>query len=159
MLLSLNCWTMLVCQLWAHFPLTSVKQLLLLGVKGAASDVEDALIAPSEAGSSAPVSRDPSPPNFSTRRRIKVPKRAGGRVRKYCCNLVCCQPDWGGADERTDEQTENLHILQDFVTCLGRCLKKKLGRTDGPTVLLSGVNATKNQELKKVWSGISPLWI
>jgi len=47
--------------------------------QGGASDVEDALIAPSEAGSSAPASRDPSPPNFSVRRRIKTPRRSNAR--------------------------------------------------------------------------------
>ena len=50
------------------------------GVEGGASDVEDALIAPSEAGSSAPASRDPSPPNINARRRIKVPRRSAARV-------------------------------------------------------------------------------
>jgi len=47
---------------------------------GAASDVEDPLIAPSEAGSSAPASRDPSPPNLSVRRRIKPPRRTNARA-------------------------------------------------------------------------------
>jgi len=48
--------------------------------QGGASDVEDALIAPSEAGSSAPASRDPSPPNINARRRIKVPRRSAART-------------------------------------------------------------------------------
>lgn len=48
--------------------------------QGGASDVEDALIAPSEAGSSAPVSRDPSPPNLNARRRIKTSRKSTGRV-------------------------------------------------------------------------------
>jgi len=47
---------------------------------GGASDVEDALIAPSEAGSSAPASRDPSPPNYTTRRRIKPPRRSNAKA-------------------------------------------------------------------------------
>jgi len=48
--------------------------------QGGASDVEDALIAPSEAGSSAPVSRDPSPPNLNARRRIKTSRKSTSRV-------------------------------------------------------------------------------
>ena len=55
--------------------------MIILG-EGGASDVEDALIAPSEAGSSAPVSRDPSPPNLNARRRIKTSRKSTGRVRE-----------------------------------------------------------------------------